>query len=277
LRLGAHLTITKGPAYLEKLVRSINADCFAFFSRNPQGGSARTIPEKEAAEWRKLKSEKQIYPLVGHMPYTVNIGAPKEETYEFATRILTEDLRRCDAFGTDYLVLHPGSHVGSGPDATIERIVRAIDAAFKDFSGQTMLLLETMAGHGTEVGSIAEIGRIFRLLGNPPFLGVCFDSCHLFAAGYDVRTKEGIDRAIDELDCEMGPDCIKAIHLNDSKFGLGSHKDRHARVGTGEIGNDGLRTIITHPVLSKLAFIVETPVDDYEQYGEEISALRALL
>lgn len=277
MRLGAHLTITKGPAYLGKLVKSIGADCFAFFSRNPQGGSARTIPEKEAGEWRKLKSEKQIYPLVGHMPYTVNLGAPKEATYEFAIRVLTEDLRRCDAFGTDYLVIHPGSHVGSGPDVTIERIVRAIDAAFKDYTGQTVLLLETMAGQGSEVGSLTEIGRIFKLLGNPPQLGVCFDSCHLFAAGYDIRTNEGINKVIEELDCEAGPGCIKAVHLNDSKFGLGSHKDRHARIGTGEIGSDGLRTLIKHPALHKLPFILETPVEDYEQYAEEINAVRALL
>ena len=277
MRLGAHLTITKGPAYLEKLAKSIDADCFAFFSRNPQGGSARAIPEKEAAEWRKLKSEKQIFPLVGHMPYTVNLGAPKEETYEFAIRVLTEDLRRCDAFGTDYLVIHPGSHVGSGAEVTIERIVRAIDAAFKGFTGQTTLLLETMAGHGTEVGSLTEIGRIFKLLGNPPQLGVCIDSCHLFAAGYDVRTNEGINKVIEELDCEAGPECIKAVHLNDSRFGLGSHKDRHARIGTGEIGGDGLRTLIKHPALHKLPFILETPVEDYEQYAEEISAVRALL
>lgn len=212
MRLGAHLTITKGPAYLEKLVNSIGAECFAFFSRNPQGGSARTIPEREAAEWRKLKREKQIYPLVGHMPYTVNLGAPKEATYEFAVKVLAEDLRRCDAFGTDYLVVHPGSHVGSGPDVTIERIVRAIEAAFRGFTGQTTLLLETMAGQGSEVGSLAEIGRIFKLLGNPPHLGVCFDSCHLFAAGYDIRTNEGINQVIDALDCQAGPECIKA-HL----------------------------------------------------------------
>lgn len=277
MRLGAHLTITKGPAYLEKLVNSIGAECFAFFSRNPQGGSARTIPEREAAEWRKLKREKQIYPLVGHMPYTVNLGAPKEATYEFAVKVLAEDLRRCDAFGTDYLVVHPGSHVGSGPDVTIERIVRAIEAAFRGFTGQTTLLLETMAGQGSEVGSLAEIGRIFKLLGNPPHLGVCFDSCHLFAAGYDIRTNEGINQVIDALDCQAGPECIKAVHLNDSKFGLGSHKDRHARIGTGEIGGDGLRTVLQHPALQKLSFILETPVEDYVQYAEEISAVRALL
>ncbi len=277
MRLGAHLTITKGPAYLEKLSKSIGADCFAFFSRNPQGGSARTISEREAAEWRKLKSDKGIYPLVGHMPYTVNLGAQKDATYEFAVRVLAEDLRRCEAFGTDYLVVHPGSHAGSGPDAAIDRIVRAIDAAFKGYTGQTTLLLETMAGQGSEVGSLAEIGRIFKLLGSPSQLGVCFDSCHVFAAGYDIRTNEGINQVIEELDCEAGSECIKAVHFNDSKFGLGSHKDRHARIGTGEIGADGLRTVLLHPALHMLPFILETPVEDYEQYAEEISAVRALL
>lgn len=271
LQIGAHLSIAKGPEFTHNIVNKIGASCFAFFTRNPQGGSARSIPESEAAVWRKVKTQ-GIAPFIGHLPYTVNLGTPKEGLYEFATRVLTEDLRRCDAFGADFLVVHPGSHLGTGAEPAIERIAAAIKQAFDGFQGETRLLLETMAGHGTEVGHPREIGQIIEALGSPGYLGVCLDSCHLFAAGYDVRTLQGIDAAVSDLNCRAT--CIRAAHLNDSMYGLDSHKDRHAKIGQGEIGLGGIRTFVTHQALADVPLIIETPVNDYLEYKDEIDAVR---
>lgn len=277
MRLGAHLTISKGPGFIMPILEAIDAECFAFFTRNPQGGSARAISDKEAHEWREAKESRGIGPLIGHLPYTVNLGTPKEELYEFAARVLAEDLRRCDAIGTEFLVVHPGSRLDAGVDVTIERIAGAIRRAFEGFTGPTRLLLETMAGQGSEVGSPAEIARIIQAAGSPDYLGVCIDSCHLFAGGFDLRTHEGIDGMLGEIGCHLDLKCIRAAHLNDSKFGLGSHKDRHAPIGKGEIGLEGIRAVVTHPALRDLPFIVETPVEDYQEYGAEIRAVRALI
>lgn len=277
MRLGAHLSIAKGPDFTMKIVESIGADCFAFFTRNPQGGSARAISDAESAQWRAEEKARGIYPLVGHLPYTVNLGTPKDDLFDFAVRVLSEDLRRCEAIGTQYLVVHPGSHLGAGAAKTIDRITAAISKAFAGFDGSTRLLLETMAGQGSEVGSMEEIGAIFQNLGSPPYLGVCLDTCHVFAAGHDIRTHAGIDRMLEAVRCHIDDRCIQAVHLNDSKFPPGSHKDRHARIGTGEIGLEGIRSVVTHPRLGDLPFIIETPVDDYLQYGEEIEAVRSVL
>lgn len=277
MRLGAHLSIAKGPDFTMKIVESIGANCFAFFTRNPQGGSARAISEAEAAQWRAEEDARDIHPLVGHLPYTVNLGTPKDDLFDFAVRVLGEDLRRCEAIGTEYLVVHPGSHLGAGAARTIGRITSAIQKAFAGFSGSTRLLLETMAGQGSEVGSLEEIGSIFQTLGAPKYLGVCLDTCHVFAAGHDIRTHAGIDRMLEAVRCHIDERCIQAVHLNDSKFPLGSRKDRHARIGQGEIGLEGIRSVVTHPKLKDLPFIIETPIEDYLQYGEEVRAVKSAL
>lgn len=278
LRLGAHLSISGGPDKTVELARAVHASTFQFFTRNPRGGARRTISEEEAIRWGQVRRENDLFPIIGHLPYTVNLAAPKPELHQFATDVLAEDLRRMKAIGAEFLAVHPGSHAGEGIEAGIERIAAAIEKALDGFTGPPMLLLETMAGQGSEVGGRPEeIASILERLGNPPGVGVCLDSCHLFAAGYDVRTPDGVQRLVEALDAAVGLRRVRAMHLNDSKTPLGSHRDRHELIGRGHIGRDGIMALLRNDFIKTLPLILETPVSDYLQYGEEIRAVSEIM
>jgi deoxyribonuclease-4 len=261
------------------MAKRIGANTFQYFTRNPRGGAARRITEEEVEEWKVLRRELDLFPVVGHLPYTVNLAAPKEQTWDFARRVLLEDMRRAAIFGAEFLVVHPGSHLGEGVEAGIERISRAISGVLDELAGEAspLLLLETMAGQGSEVGfTPGQIGKIISLLGNDERLGVCLDTCHLFAAGYDMASPEGIDRTLADFEGAVGLGRIKAVHLNDSRMEFGSRKDRHALLGRGHLGDKGLAVVLNHPFMRKLPFLLETPVRDYIEYGREIALARKL-
>ncbi len=277
LRIGAHLSISKGLPAAAKMAADIKANTFQFFTRNPRGGKAREIGGEEVAAWEKERADGDIYPIVGHLPYTVNMASPKDEVYDFARLVLKDDLVRCDAFGGEYLVVHPGSHLGEGAQQGLDRIASLLEEILGPWEGKAQLLLETMAGQGTEVGSIQDLAWLGEALGWPAKLGVCLDSCHLFAAGYDLRTQAGLDHLLGELDREVGLDRVRAVHINDSKFPLGSKKDRHAPLGKGHIGEEGLSLLINSPHLRHLPFLLETPTKDYREYADEILFLRGLI
>lgn len=279
MRIGAHLSVSKGLPEAARLARAIGANTFQYFTRNPRGGAARSIPPEEIAVWERLRQELDLFPVAAHLPYTVNLAAPKEETWDFARRVLLEDMRRAALCGTELVIVHPGSHLGEGVEAGMERIARAVAYALEGL-GETpapFLLLETMAGQGSEVGSAPEhLQRIISLLDNDPRLGVCLDTCHLYAAGYDISTKEGMDRTLAVFAEAVGLDRVRAVHLNDSRFGLGSHRDRHELLGRGCLGEEGLRAILTHPFIKTLPLLLETPVKDYTDYAGEIAAARRI-
>lgn len=274
LRLGAHLSISSGPDKTAEMAKRIGAGTFQFFTRNPRGGARRTISDEEALRWGEVRRENDLFPIVGHLPYTVNLAAPKPELNQFATDVLAEDLRRMKAIGAEFLAVHPGSHAGAGAEAGMEKIVAAIAKALDGFVGPPMLLLETMAGQGSEIGGrLEEIAAILARLGDPPEVGVCIDSCHLFAAGHDVRTADGVKRLVDALDATVGLERVRAMHLNDSKAPLGSRKDRHELIGQGYIGRDGIRALVENEFIRAFPLILETPVADYLEYGGEIAAV----
>ncbi|MDP3057920.1 MAG: deoxyribonuclease IV, partial [bacterium] len=265
--IGSHLSISKGLGKSVDAANEIGANCFQFFTRNPQGGAARDIGGAEIGRWRELRRGANIFPVIGHLPYTVNLAAQNDSTYEFAQMVVGRDLSRMNDLDAELMVVHPGSRGAQSVEQGIARIVQALTQAFLPFAGTTVLMLEAMAGQGSEIGTIEEIGIIIKQLGSPKNLGLCIDSCHLFSAGYDFRKQAEVERLLDDINTHVGIERLRCVHLNDSKFDVGSHKDRHQLVGKGELGRVGLMNILTHPTLEKLPFILETPVDDYTQYA----------
>lgn len=275
--IGAHLTIAGGLVEAFDLARSIGGSTFQFFTRNPRGGRQREMPESEIEAARAVQAEKGIRALVGHFPYTVNLASPKVNAYEFAVQTLHADLRWGDRMGADVLVVHPGSHVGEGEEAGIARIIAAVQNALEGYTGRTRLLLETMTGQGTEIGWRPEHHRaIFKGLGWPKALGICMDTCHLFAAGYDLRTPDGVERMLEEWDRAVGLERVGCLHLNDSKVELGGRKDRHELLTKGHLGVEGIRNAISHPFLQSLPVCIETPVGEHAAFAGEIALAREL-
>ena len=211
------------------------------------------------------------------MPYTVNPAASDEQTHAFASDVLESDLRLCETLGADVLVLHPGSHKGEGMAAGVKRVAEAVKRALADATGRTRLLFEAMAGSGNCVGGTPdELAALLDECGGDQRLGVCLDSCHQYAAGYDLTTPEGVDAMVDAFARAVGLDRISCLHLNDCKSALGSHLDRHERIGKGRLGVVGIRAVVNHPFLRTLPMCLETPVDDLDEYAAEIAAVHKL-
>lgn len=272
LYLGCHLSSAKGFAAMGRTALSIGANTFQFFTRNPRGGAAKAIDPEDAAALRAMQQEGLIGPIVAHAPYTINPCAKEEKTLEFARQTMKDDLARMEYLPGNFYNFHPGSHVGQGTDEGIRKIAETLDLSM--FEGQkTTVLLETMAGKGTEVGGkFQELRRIIDRAVMPEKLGVCLDTCHVSDAGYDIA--ENLDAVLEEFDREIGLDRLCALHLNDSKNPLGAHKDRHEKLGQGFLGIEAFYRIIQHPVLRKLPMILETP-NELSGYAAEIAMLRA--
>ena len=250
---------------------SIGANTFQFFTRNPRGGAAKEIVPADAAALVQMQDAGEIGRIVAHAPYTLNPCAKEEKTLEFARNTMKDDLRRMEYVPGNYYNFHPGSHVGQGIDEGIRKIAETLDFAM--FDGQTTtVLLETMAGKGTEVGGrFCELRQIIDRVSRPDQLGVCLDTCHVNDAGYDIA--ENLDAVLEEFDREIGLSRLRALHLNDSKNPLGAHKDRHERLGEGYLGLEAFYRIIEHPVLRGLPMILETP-NGLPGYEAEIALLR---
>ncbi len=277
LCIGAHLSISKGLPQAVRQTTRIGGDSFGFHTRNPRGSGSRTIPPEERAEFAAAAEGAGLAPPVGHLPYVINLGSERD-IWDFGVRVVGEDLRRCDEFGARAIVLHPGHHTPGALERGLDRVVAGVRAALEAAGpGTCLLCLEGMAGQTGEIGSRPEeLGAILEGVGPNPRLGVCLDTCHLFAAGWDIRTHAGIDAMLAAYAPHVGLQRLRVLHLNDSKFPLGSHRDRHERLGQGEIGRAGLTAVLTHPVLAALPMIIETPVEDYDAYAGEISTARRL-
>ncbi|MCI5605678.1 MAG: deoxyribonuclease IV [Clostridia bacterium] len=271
LNIGCTLSSSKGYLHMGKESLKINANTFAFFTRNPRGGKAKDINPDDIAAFLKLAEENNFSQLVAHAPYTLNACSNKEETREFALNIMADDLARMEYTPNQLYNFHPGSHVGQGVEAGIELIAKQLNTVLKP-DMTTTVLLETMAGKGSEIGrSFEELREIIDKVELNEKLGVCLDTCHVYDAGYDIVNN--LDGVLDEFDKIIGLDRLKAIHMNDSKNPFNSHKDRHEKIGEGSIGFDAMVNIINHPRLKNLPVILETP-NELDGYAQEIKMLR---
>ena len=270
--IGNHLSSSGGFLAMGKAALDLGADTFAFFTRNPRGGQAKAIDKADADALNALMKEHNFGKLVAHAPYTMNVCAAKEDIKKFSREMLADDLDRMQFVPGNYYNFHPGSHVGQGVEAAIPMIADAINFALKE-EHETTILLETMAGKGSEVGrSFEELRAIIDLVEMKDKIGVCFDTCHTWDGGYNsVEDFDGVLKTFDEI---IGLDRLKAVHLNDSKNPFDSHKDRHELLGEGTIGADALKYIVTHEKLQGKPFILETPNDD-EGYKAEIKMVRS--
>ena len=274
LIIGCHLSTSNGYAAMAADAVSINATTFAFFTRNPRGGNARELDEKDLSSFLDTLEEHGIGPLVAHAPYTYNLCSAKSETVEFARRAMREDLERMERMPGHLYNFHPGAHVKQGADEGIRLICEGLNEVLEP--GQaTTVLLETMAGKGTEVGrSFEELARIIDGVAHDELLGVCLDTCHVADAGYDIV--HDLDGVLDEFDRVIGLDRLRALHLNDSKNPLGSHKDRHEKIGAGTLGLETFRAMVTNERLAGLPMVLETPQTGLDGWATEIALLRSL-
>lgn len=271
LYIGNHTSSSRGYAAMARQIIKNGGNTFAFFTRNPRGGKAKAIDEKDIEKFLALAGEHHFGKIVAHAPYTLNACAAKEELRDFARETFADDLRRMEYTPGNYYNFHPGSHVGQGAETGIRKIAEILNDVLTD-EQTTTVLLETMSGKGTEVGrNFEELKKILDLVEKKNKIGICLDTCHVWDVGYDIVND--LDGVLGEFDRIIGLEHLKAIHLNDSLNDLGSHKDRHARIGDGKIGLDALVRVVRHPALKDIPFILETPNDD-EGWAEEIRMLR---
>ena len=270
LYIGNHTSSSKGYAAMGRQIVKNGGNTFAFFTRNPRGGNAKAIDPADVAKFQEIAREHEFGKIVAHAPYTLNACAAKENLRDFARNTFSDDLKRMEATPGNYYNFHPGSHVGQGIEVGIQKIAEVLNAVLTE-EQTTTVLLETMAGKGSEVGShFQELRAIMDLVEKRDKLGICLDTCHVWDGGYDIVND--LDGVLTEFDRIIGLDHLKAIHLNDSLNPLGSHKDRHARIGEGQIGLDALVRVIRHPAWEGKPFILETPNDD-EGWTREIALL----
>lgn len=272
LNLGCHLSASKGNAAMVKTALSIGANTFAFFTRNPRGSKAKEEDPRDAAKAVAMLEEYKFAPLVAHGAYTMNLCTADPEARRFAAEVLADDLRRMAALPGNFYNFHPGSHVGQGVEAGVEQIAAALKQALSHGYPVTVLL-ETMAGKGSEVGGkFQELKMIMDAVGSNN-MGVCLDTCHVYDGGYDIVND--LDGVLAEFDRIVGLDKLKALHLNDSKNPFASHKDRHECIGQGSLGLETFRRIVNHPKLKDKSMILETP-NELPGYASEITLLRGL-
>lgn len=272
LYIGCHLSATKGFAAMGKDAVKIGANTFAFFTRNPRGGKAKEIDPEDAKALLEIMEKEGFGKLVAHAPYTLNPCSATEKTREFAKMAMADDLARMEYLPGNYYNFHPGSHVGQGSEKGIEMIADLLNEVMYP-EQTTTILLETMAGKGSEVGcTFEEIAAIIDRVNLKDKIGVCMDTCHVSDGGYDITNN--LEGVLEEFDRIVGLEKLKALHINDSKNPLGAKKDRHACIGDGYLGTETIVKVLSHPKLVGLPCILETPQEDLDGYGREIEMLK---
>lgn len=271
LKIGCHLSSSKGYYAMGKTALSINANTFQFFTRNPRGGKAKEINPADVEKYLEFAKEHHITSILAHAPYTLNAASADESLREFAKNTMADDLKRMEYTPGNCYNFHPGSHVGQGTEIGIQYIADMLNSILMP-KQNTTVLLETMSGKGSEIGrDFEELREIIDRIALKEKIGVCLDTCHIWDGGYDIVND--LDSVISKFDSVIGLSYLKAIHLNDSLNPLGSHKDRHAKIGEGMIGLDALVRVINHPALKHLPFYLETP-NELDGYAKEIEKLR---
>lgn len=273
LHIGCHLSPTNGYLAMGNDALSIGADTFQFFTRNPRGSRARTIDPEDAAALGALQQAHAFAPTVAHAPYTLNPCSSDARVREFAHMTMEDDLRRLLQLPCQLYNFHPGSHTGQGVEAGIRLTAALLSEMLSAVPNGATLLIETMAGQGSEIGSTFEqVAALIDAAGGSARLGVCLDTCHVFAAGYDLSGD--LDGVLAAFDRTIGLARLRAVHLNDSLHPLGSHRDRHARIGEGQLGLAALQRVTRHPALAHLPFLLETPQESLAGYAREIALLQ---
>jgi deoxyribonuclease-4 len=280
LRLGAHESIAGGLYKAIERGESVGCESLQVWTKNSRQWQAKPLGDEEVEAFRSAAASSSLHPIVAHASYLINLASPKGDLHRRSVRALVDEARRCDQLGIPYLVLHPGAHTGSGPEEGRQAVARAVDALNEALPDrQTRVLLETTAGQGTALGGTFE--ELAMLLGDSPKergLGVCLDTCHIFAAGYDIATASGYASVVAGVQDTVGLDNVYVIHLNDSRYELGSGKDRHAHIGEGEIGLAGFQHVLLDERWDGLPGILETPKsDDLHEDKENLSRLRELV
>lgn len=276
--LGAHVSISGSVAYAVERARSLECTTFQIFTRNPRGWVAKKLSSEEAEEFVKNKRRVGYEVVVAHMPYLPNVASPEPLSWRRSLRSLVEELERCEMLELNYLVCHIGSHMGRGVEKGISQVAKAVNSALEKVEAKCMILLENMAGQKNSVGSyFPHIQAILEKIEDKDRVGVCLDTCHLYAAGYDISTEEGLNDTLAQFENYVGLKLLKLLHLNDSRGKLGSHLDRHEHIGRGYIGEDGFRRIVTHSKLRDLPMILETPQDEYGDYEVDLKMVRRLI
>lgn len=271
LKIGCHLSSAKGYLAMAKEAKRIGAETFQFFTRNPRGGNAKALNEEDIKEFLTYAGEWNLMPVLAHAPYTLNACSADESVREFAVRTMRDDLNRMEFIPGNYYNFHPGSHVKQGTAIGMNYIVRMLNEVLTP-KQTTTVLLETMSGKGSEIGrDFHELREILERVEHSEKMGVCLDTCHVWDGGYDIVNH--LDEVLEEFDQVIGLKRLKAIHLNDSMNPLGAHKDRHARIGEGNIGLPAMERVIHHPALRELPFYLETP-NDLDGYAREIKLLK---
>lgn len=273
LKIGCHLSATKGYCAMAKDALSIGADTFQFFTRNPRGAKAKPVDEKDIEAFKLMAKENGIDIILAHAPYTINPCAARPEVLEFARQTMADDLHRMDMLPGNLYNFHPGSHVGQGEEEGVRKTAETLNIVLYP-ELKTTVLLETMAGKGSEMGcKFQHLRDIIDRTELSDKLGVCFDTCHVYDGGYDIVND--LDGVLTEFDKVIGLDRLKAVHINDSKNPFASHKDRHEVIGGGSIGLEAFRRIINHPALRNLPFFLETP-NELPGYAKEIALLKSM-
>ncbi|MDY3020875.1 MAG: deoxyribonuclease IV [Oliverpabstia sp.] len=273
LRIGCHLSSSKGFLHMGKEAAEIGANTFQFFTRNPRGSKAKEIDEKDVEKYHVFAKEHGISQILAHAPYTLNPCSKDAHTREFALMTMEDDLKRMEYVPGNCYNFHPGSHVGQGAEEGIKMIAETLNRILKK-EQHTTVLLETMAGKGTEVGrNFEELRAILERVELKEHMGVCLDTCHVYDAGYDIVNH--LDQVLDEFDSIIGVERLRAIHMNDSKNPFASHKDRHEKIGEGSLGVKTFETMVNHPKLQGIPIYLETP-NELDGYAKEIKMLKKL-
>lgn len=273
LNIGCHLSASKGYYNMGKEALSINANTFQFFTRNPRGGKAKEVDENDVKKFLELAKENNFCKILAHAPYTINVCSADEGIRKFGIDTMKDDLQKLEYVPGNMYNFHPGSHVGQGEEIGIQLIIDALNEILTK-EQSTTVLLETMAGKGTEIGKTFEqLKQIIDGVNLKEKIGVCLDTCHVYDAGYDIVNN--LDKVLEDFDNIIGLEKLMAIHLNDDKNPFESHKDRHEKIGEGTIGIDAFKRIINHPKLHHLPFYLETP-NELDGYKKEIEILKNL-
>jgi deoxyribonuclease-4 len=280
VRLGAHESIAGGLHKAFERARLATCDAVQIFVKSNRSWAVKPLAEEEIAQFKVEAEKSGIAPVVAHTSYLLNLSTPDELLWEKSRNMLIAELERCEALEIPWLVLHPGSHVGSGEEAGLVRVAEGLGEVHAATPGfRTQVLLETTAGQGSSLGyTFEQLARIIALTPQGERLGVCLDTCHVFAAGYELRTAEGYAATMEAFERAVGLERLKALHLNDSKSELGSRKDRHEHIGRGHIGLEGFRNVVNDPRLARLPGLLETPKgEDLEEDRENLAVLRSLM
>ena len=280
LRLGAHESIAGGVSKAFDRAESVGCDAMQIFTKNNNRWSAKPLDPKEIERFHKRQEETGIRPVVAHDSYLINLGTPKDDLWEKSIAAFIDELERAEALGIPYLVMHPGSHTGSGEEAGLRRIAEGLDRAHAATEGfRVMTLTEITAGQGTNLGyTFEQLAAIRAMIDHPERVGICFDTCHALAAGYEFRDRESYERMWDEFDRIIGLERLKVFHLNDSQKDVGSHVDRHAHIGHGMLGLDPFRMILNVPRFDGLPGLLETPKSkDLHEDVDNLRTLRSLV